>query len=88
MLALRGSLGNARPDLRLCSLAGVLDSLANFAFLLAVREGDARGRRGDHRALSRLDAGARPPVLHERVSGAQAAGLGVAATAVVLLALA
>lgn len=88
VLALRGSLGTARPDLRLSSLAGVLDSLANFAFLLAVREGDLAVVAvitalypASTLLLARL-------VLHERVSGAQAAGLGVAATAVVLLALA
>ena len=86
--ALRGRLGARRPDLRLSVLAGVLDGLANFAFLLAVREGEL--------ALVGVVTALYPAstlvlarvVLHERLSPPQAAGLGVAAAAVVLLALA
>ena len=86
--ALRGRLGARRPDLRLSVLAGVLDALANFAFLLAVREGEL--------ALVGVVTALYPAstlvlarvVLHERLSPPQAAGLGVAAAAVVLLALA
>ena len=37
---LRRRLGNTRPSLPASAAAGVLDSLANFAFLLAVRDGD------------------------------------------------
>lgn len=86
--AIRGRLGEARPDLKLSSAAGVLDSLANFAFLLAVREGElaiVAVVTALYPAATLLLARA---VLGERVSGPQAAGLGVAAAAVVLLALA
>src|SRR3954464_3007092 len=38
--ALRGRLGEARPSLPTSAAAGALDSLANFAFLFAVRDGD------------------------------------------------
>ena len=38
--AVRGRLGDARPSFSASAAAGSLDSLANFAFLLAVREGD------------------------------------------------
>jgi drug/metabolite transporter (DMT)-like permease len=88
VVARRRRLGATRPDARLSLLAGVLDSLANFAFLLAVREGDL--------ALVAVVTALYPAstlvlaraVLHERLSPPQTAGLGVAAAAVVLLALA
>jgi drug/metabolite transporter (DMT)-like permease len=87
-LAMRGSLGEARPDVWLCSLAGVLDSLANFAFLLAVREGELAVVAVITALYPAATLVLARSVLGERVSGAQAAGLGVAAGAVVLLALA
>jgi drug/metabolite transporter (DMT)-like permease len=86
--AARSRLGEARPDLKLSSAAGALDSLANFAFLLAVREGElaiVAVITALYPAATLLLARA---VLGERVSAPQAAGLGVAAAAVVLLALA
>jgi drug/metabolite transporter (DMT)-like permease len=88
LVAWRGRLGQTRPDLKLATAAGVLDSLANFAFLLAVREGElaiVAVITALYPASTLLLARA---VLGERVSGPQAAGLGVAAAAVVLLALA
>lgn len=85
--ALRDRLGASRPNLRASAGAGALDSLANFAFLLAVRDGDL--------AVVAVITALYPAgtillarvVLSERISGTQLAGLGLAATAVSLLAL-
>jgi drug/metabolite transporter (DMT)-like permease len=85
--ALRGRLGDRRPRLAASAGAGALDSLANFAFLLAVRDGDlavvavitALYPAGTV-LLARL-------VLAERIATTQLAGLGLAAVAVSLLAL-
>lgn len=87
-LAMRGSLGEARPDVWLCSVAGVLDSLANFAFLLAVREGELTIVAVITALYPAATLVLARTVLGERVSGPQTAGLAVAAAAVVLLALA
>jgi drug/metabolite transporter (DMT)-like permease len=86
-LALLGRLGAARPSLAASAGAGALDSLANFAFLLAVRDGDL--------AVIAVITALYPAatvllariLLAERIGGAQLAGLGLAATAVGLLAL-
>lgn len=80
-------LGDARPSLSASAAAGALDSLANFAFLLAVREGDlavvavitALYPAGTV-VLARM-------FLAERIGRTQLAGLGLAAVAVSLLAL-
>jgi drug/metabolite transporter (DMT)-like permease len=81
------SLGSTRPSLWASAAAGALDSLANFAFLLAVRDGDlaviavitALYPAGTV-LLARL-------FLAERIGPIQLAGLGLAAGAVSLLAL-
>ncbi len=85
--ALRAHLGEAQPSLPAAAGAGALDSLANFAFLLAVRDGDlaivavitALYPAGTV-LLARL-------FLAERIGPIQLAGLGLAAVAVSLLAL-
>jgi drug/metabolite transporter (DMT)-like permease len=85
--ALRSRLGDARPNLSASTAAGVLDSLANFAFLLAVREGDlavVAVITALYPAATVLLARA---FLAERIGRAQLAGLGLAAVAVSLLAL-
>jgi len=85
--ALRTRLGNARPNLSASAGAGALDSLANFAFLLAVRSGDLAGVAvitALYPASTVLLARA---VLAERIGTTQLAGLGLAALAVSLLAL-
>lgn len=84
--AVRSRLGHARPSLSASATAGALDALANFAFLLAVREGDL--------AVVAVIAALYPAAtvllarafLAERIGPAQLAGLGVAAVAVSLLA--
>ena len=85
--AMRGRLGDARPSVPASAAAGALDSLANLAFLLAVRDGDlavvavvtALYPAGTV-LLARL-------LLKERIGPTQLAGLGLAAVAVSLLAL-
>ena len=85
--ALRSRLGAARPSVPASAAAGALDSLANLAFLLAVRDGDlavvavitALYPAGTV-LLARL-------LLAERIGRTQLAGLGLAAVAVSLLAL-
>jgi drug/metabolite transporter (DMT)-like permease len=80
-------LGDARPSLPASAAAGALDSLANFAFLLAVREGDL--------AVVAVITALYPAgtvilarmFLAERIGKTQLAGLGLAAVAVSLLAL-
>jgi drug/metabolite transporter (DMT)-like permease len=82
----RSSLGDARPSLAVSFAAGALDSLANFAFLLAVRHGEL----GVTAVITALyPAGTvllARALLAERIGGAQLAGLGLAAVAVSLLA--
>jgi drug/metabolite transporter (DMT)-like permease len=84
--ALRRSLGERRPSLPASAAAGALDSLANLAFLLAVRDGDL--------AVIAVITALYPAgtvllaraLLAERIARTQLAGLGVAAAAVSLLA--
>jgi drug/metabolite transporter (DMT)-like permease len=84
--SLRARLGAGRPSLAASATAGVLDSLANFAFLLAVREGDL--------AVVAVITALYPAgtvllarvLLAERIATTQLAGLGLAAVAVSLLA--
>ncbi len=86
-VVLRARLGDSRPSVQASAGAGVLDSLANFAFLLAVREGDL--------AVVAVITALYPAstvllarvLLNERIGRAQIAGLGIAAVAVSLLAL-
>src|SRR4051794_34289845 len=83
----RARLGDGRPSLPASAAAGALDSLANFAFLLAVRDGDL--------AVIAVITALYPAgtvllaraVLGERLQGLQVAGLGLAAVAVSVLAL-
>jgi len=85
--AVRRSLGDTRPSLGASVAAGVLDSLANFAFLLAVRDGDlaiVAVITALYPAATVLLARA---FLAERIGRIQLAGLGLAAAAVSLLAL-
>lgn len=85
--AVRSRLGDARPNLPACVAAGALDSLANFAFLLAVRDGDlavVAVITALYPAGTVLLARA---FLAERIAPTQLAGLGLAAVAVSLLAL-
>lgn len=84
--ALRGRLGDARPSVPVAAAAGALDSLANFAFLLAAREGDlavVAVITALYPAGTVLLARA---LLAERIGRAQLVGLGLAAIAVSLLA--
>jgi drug/metabolite transporter (DMT)-like permease len=84
--ALRAHLGAARPSLPASAAAGALDSLANFAFLLAVRDGDlavVAVITALYPAGTVLLARA---ILAERIGAGQLAGLGLAAVAVSLLA--
>jgi drug/metabolite transporter (DMT)-like permease len=84
--SLRAHLGDARPSLPASAAAGALDSLANFAFLLAVRDGDlavVAVITALYPAGTVLLARA---LLAERIGRTQLAGLGLAAVAVSLLA--
>jgi drug/metabolite transporter (DMT)-like permease len=86
-LALGGRLGDARPSLPASVAAGALDSLANLAFLLAVRDGDlavVAVITALYPAGTVLLARA---LLAERIGTSQLAGLGLAAVAVSLLAI-
>jgi drug/metabolite transporter (DMT)-like permease len=84
--AVRARLGEARPNLWACTAAGALDSLANLAFLLAVRDGDL--------AVVAVITALYPAgtvllarvLLAERIGTTQLTGLGLAAVAVSLLA--
>jgi len=86
-VALRSRLGTARPSLPASAAAGALDSLANLAFLLAVRDGDL--------AIIAVITALYPAgtvllarvVLNERIGTTQLAGLALAAVAVSLLAI-
>jgi drug/metabolite transporter (DMT)-like permease len=83
---LRAHLGDARPSLPASAAAGALDSLANFAFLMAVRDGDlavVAVITALYPAGTVLLARA---LLAERIGRTQLAGLGLAALAVSLLA--
>jgi drug/metabolite transporter (DMT)-like permease len=83
---LRGHLGDTRPSLSASAAAGALDSLANLAFLLAVRDGDlavVAVITALYPAATVLLARA---LLAERIGRTQLAGLGLAAVAVSLLA--
>ncbi|MFF0411120.1 EamA family transporter [Kitasatospora sp. NPDC004745] len=85
---LRRRLGTERPAYALSAAAGVLDSVANLLFLLAVRSGDltvVAVVTALYPAATVLLARA---VLGERIHRSQLLGLGVAALAVSLLALA
>jgi drug/metabolite transporter (DMT)-like permease len=84
--ALRARLGDGRPSLTASAAAGALDSLANFAFLMAVRDSDlavVAVITALYPAGTVLLARA---LLGERIGPTQLAGLGVAAAAVSLLA--
>jgi len=86
-VTLRARLGDTRPNPASSAAAGALDSLANFAFLLAVRHGDLSTVAvitALYPAGTVLLARA---LLAERLARSQAAGLGVAAAAVSLLAI-
>jgi drug/metabolite transporter (DMT)-like permease len=84
--ALRGHLGDSQPSLTASAVTGALDSLANFAFLLAVRDGDL--------AVVAVITALYPAgtvllarvFLAERIGTTQLAGLGLAAVSVSLLA--
>ncbi len=83
---LQRRLGDTRPSLAASAGAGALDSLANFAFLLAVRDGDlavVAVITALYPAGTVLLARA---FLAERIGPTQLAGLGLAAVAVSLLA--
>jgi drug/metabolite transporter (DMT)-like permease len=85
--ALRARVGSARASLRASAAAGALDSLANLAFLLAVRDGDlavVAVITALYPAGTVLLARA---LLAERIGKTQVAGLGLAAVAVSLLAI-
>ena len=84
MLASR--LGNTRPSLPASAAAGVLDSLANFAFLLAVRDGDLAVVAVITALYPAATVVLARAFLAERIGPIQLAGLGVAAVAVSLLA--
>ena len=84
----RGGVRPSRPAVLIAAASGVLDTFANLAVLLAVRQGSLAVVAvivalypGSTVLLARLTLG-------ERLSRSQAAGLGGAAAAVVLLALA
>ena len=84
--AMRARLGDARPSLPASAAAGALDSLANLAFLLAVRDGDlavVAVITALYPAGTVLLARA---LLAERIGPTQLAGLGLAAVAVSMLA--
>ena len=85
-IVLRARLGDTRPSLSMSFAAGALDSLANLAFLLAVRDGDlavVAVITALYPAGTVLLARA---ILAERIGPTQFAGLGLAAVAVSLLA--
>jgi drug/metabolite transporter (DMT)-like permease len=85
--ALLSRLGDTQPSIGASAAAGALDSLANFAFLLAVRDGDL--------AIVAVITALYPAAtvvrvrafVAERIGTIQIAGLGLAAVAVSLLAL-
>lgn len=86
-VALRRRLGAARPNLSASAGAGALDSLANFAFLLAVREGNLSVVAVITALYPASTVLLARVLLGERMGRAQLAGLGLAAVAVSLLAI-
>lgn len=84
---LRNRLGREKPSLALSAAAGTLDSLANLAFLLAVRSGDLAVVAVITALYPAATVLLARTVLAERVHRSQLAGLGIAALAVSLLAL-
>ena len=83
---LRARIGDSRPSLPAAAFAGALDSLANLAFLLAVRDGElavVAVITALYPAATVLLARA---LLAERIGREQLAALGIAAVAVSLLA--
>ncbi len=85
--ALRKRLGTGRPGLLPSAAAGILDSLANLAFLLAVRHGDLAVVAVITALYPAATVLLARTVLTERIHRSQVAGLGIAAVAVSLLAL-
>jgi drug/metabolite transporter (DMT)-like permease len=83
---LRRRLGDTRPSLLVSSAAGALDSLANFAFLLAVRDGDLSVVAVITALFPAGTVLLARAFLAERIAPTQLAGLGLAAVAVSLLA--
>jgi drug/metabolite transporter (DMT)-like permease len=86
-LGMRGRLGGTRPSVPASAGAGALDSLANFAFLLAVREGDLAVIAVITALYPASTVVLARVILTERIGRIQLAGLGLAALAVSLLAL-
>ncbi len=85
-VALRGRLGETRPSVPASAGAGALDSLANFAFLLAVRQGELAIVAVITALYPAATVVLARAILAERIGAAQLAGLGLAAVAVSLLA--
>ena len=83
---LRGRLGETRPSVPASAAAGALDSLANLAFLLAVRDGDLAVVAVVTALYPAATVLLAPALLAERIGTTQLAGLGLAAVAVSLLA--
>jgi drug/metabolite transporter (DMT)-like permease len=84
--ALRARLGDTRPSVAASVAAGALDSLANFAFLLAVRDGELAVVAVITALYPAATVVLARALLHERIGTVQLAGLGLAAAAVSLLA--
>ncbi|GAA4837056.1 DMT family transporter [Kitasatospora terrestris] len=87
-LLLRRRLGEERPAYGISATAGVLDSVANLLFLLAVRDGDLTVVAVITALYPAGTVLLARSVLGERIHRSQLLGLGVAAVAVSLLALA
>ena len=83
---LRAHLGDTRPSLSASAAAGALDSLANLAFLLAVRDGDLAVIAVITALYPAATVLLARVILAERIGRTQLAGLGLAAVAVSLLA--
>jgi drug/metabolite transporter (DMT)-like permease len=86
-VALRRRLGEARPNVPAAAGAGALDSLANFAFLLAVRDGELAVVAVITALYPAATVVLARAFLSERIGPVQVAGLGLAAVAVSLLAI-
>lgn len=84
---LRRRLGSERPAYAMSATAGVLDSLANLMFLLAVRSGDLTVVAVITALYPAGTVLLARGVLAERIHRGQLVGLGTAAVAVGLLAL-
>lgn len=84
--ALRSRLGETRPSVSASAAAGALDSLANFAFLLAVRDGELAVVAVITALYPAATVVLARALLNERIATVQLAGLGLAAVAVSLLA--